>query len=242
MEAIHSIVLKMRRGDTPMYARLKRTARGLQRVRLPVPKAFLWAFRMSYRAQRLSVDVGRRLWCVVYREPVFRSLCEAVGTALYLEQTPKIAGRPRITVGNHVTVSGDLSISAGHVFDRPHLSVGDGVFLGHRLTVHVARSITIEEGVLIAAGCFITDYDGHPSSSVDRTEGKPPHAREVTEVTIGRTAWSGRGCLILKGVTIGEGAIVGAGAVVRESVPPFSVAIGNPARVVRVRTIESVQA
>lgn len=242
MEAIHSIVLKIRRGDTPIFARLKQTVLALQRVRLPVPTALLGVLRVVYRGQRLSVEVGRRAWCVVYREPVFRSLCEGIGSGLYLEQTPKIAGRPRIRVGNHVTISGDLSISTGHVFDDPHVSIGDRVFLGHGLTVHVARSITIEEGVLIAAGCFITDYDGHPSSYVDRTAGKPPPPREVKEVTIRRNAWIGRGCLILKGVTIGEGAIVGAGTVVRESVPPFSVAIGNPARIIRERTTDTVQA
>ena len=40
-------------------------------------------------------------------------------------------------------------------------------------------------------------------------------------------------CLILKGVTIGEGAIIGAGSVVTRDVPPFCLAAGSPARVLR---------
>ncbi|HZF61822.1 MAG TPA: DapH/DapD/GlmU-related protein, partial [Desulfovibrio sp.] len=45
--------------------------------------------------------------------------------------------------------------------------------------------------------------------------------------------WIGMNCLILKGVTIGEGAIIGAGSVVTRDVPPFCLAAGSPARVLR---------
>jgi acetyltransferase-like isoleucine patch superfamily enzyme len=101
------------------------------------------------------------------------------------------------------------------------------------LTIHVAQSVTIGEGTLVAADCFMTDHDGHPSAYVDRIEGKPPPLHEARSVAIGRNVWIGRNCMILKGVTIGEGAIVGAGSVVRSDIPPFAIAIGNPARVVR---------
>ena len=52
-------------------------------------------------------------------------------------------------------------------------------------------------------------------------------------VNIGDYAWIGMNCLILKGVTIGEGAIIGAGSVVTRDVPPFCLAAGSPARVLR---------
>lgn len=52
-------------------------------------------------------------------------------------------------------------------------------------------------------------------------------------VTIGDYVWIGMNCLILKGVTIGEGAIIGAGSVVTRDVPPFCLAAGSPARVLR---------
>lgn len=53
-------------------------------------------------------------------------------------------------------------------------------------------------------------------------------------VRIGRNVWIGFEACVLPGVSIGEGAIVGARAVVAEDVPPYTVAAGNPARVVRV--------
>lgn len=52
-------------------------------------------------------------------------------------------------------------------------------------------------------------------------------------ITVGDNAWIGGGAIILPGVTVGENAIVGAGAVVTKDVPPNTVAVGNPARVVR---------
>ncbi|QIN80578.1 sugar O-acetyltransferase [Rubrobacter marinus] len=52
-------------------------------------------------------------------------------------------------------------------------------------------------------------------------------------ITIGDNAWVGGGAIVLPGVVVGENAIVGAGAVVTEDVPPNTVAVGNPARVIR---------
>lgn len=54
-----------------------------------------------------------------------------------------------------------------------------------------------------------------------------------TQVTIKDGAWIGGNCCILQGVTIGEHSLVGAGSVVNKDVPPYSVAVGNPARVIK---------
>jgi acetyltransferase-like isoleucine patch superfamily enzyme len=51
-------------------------------------------------------------------------------------------------------------------------------------------------------------------------------------VRIGRHAWLGQNSFILKGVTIGEGAVVGVNSVVMTDVPPYCVALGNPAKVI----------
>ena len=65
---------------------------------------------------------------------------------------------------------------------------------------------------------------------------KPP--RQL--VRIGAATWVGDNVTILEGVEIGNGAIVGAGAVVTRSVPPFAIAVGNPARVLRYRYPEEI--
>jgi chloramphenicol O-acetyltransferase type B len=55
------------------------------------------------------------------------------------------------------------------------------------------------------------------------------------DVIIGNDVWIGHGAVILSGVTIGDGAVIGARAVVAKDVPPYGIAAGNPARVVRMR-------
>lgn len=55
------------------------------------------------------------------------------------------------------------------------------------------------------------------------------------DVTIGNDVWIGRNALILSGTTIGDGAVIGAGAVVSGTIPPYAVAVGNPARVIKLR-------
>jgi acetyltransferase-like isoleucine patch superfamily enzyme len=54
-------------------------------------------------------------------------------------------------------------------------------------------------------------------------------------IVVGNDVWIGKGALILSGVNIGDGAIIGAHAVVSKDVPPYGIAVGNPARVVKYR-------
>lgn len=66
--------------------------------------------------------------------------------------------------------------------------------------------------------------------------------RRSHRVTLGHDVWLGHGVIVLPGVTIGTGAAIGAGAVVTRDIPPFAVAVGNPARVIRFRFPEEIQA
>lgn len=90
--------------------------------------------------------------------------------------------------------------------------------------IQAATSITIGSRVKIGANCIITDHEGHP----DDPRSTPPQP-----IVIEDDVWLGMNVLVLKGVTIGRGSLVGANSVVTRDIPPYSVAVGSPARVVR---------
>lgn len=97
-------------------------------------------------------------------------------------------------------------------------------------TIICSTKIIIGENTLIGADAFILDNDMHlPGidgiwlSTYGSTQAGAP-------ISIGRSCFIGARAIILKGVTIGEGSVVAAGAVVTRNVPPYSLAIGNPAQ------------
>ena len=61
------------------------------------------------------------------------------------------------------------------------------------------------------------------------------HHKTKGDVIIGNDVWLGFGSTLLSGVRIGDGAVIGAGAVVAKDIPPYAIAVGNPARVIRTR-------
>ncbi len=60
-------------------------------------------------------------------------------------------------------------------------------------------------------------------------------ARAEQPISIGHDTWIGHGAVIMPGVTIGNGAVIGSNAVVTRDVPPYAVAVGVPAKVIRMR-------
>jgi acetyltransferase-like isoleucine patch superfamily enzyme len=110
------------------------------------------------------------------------------------------------------------------------LRLGDRVGLSS-CTIVAGNSIEIGEDTILGAGSMILDNDfhipGHGFSWL--TE----YSKNSKPVKIGRGCFIGSRSLILKGVTLGDRVIIGAGAVVTKDVPAYSIAAGNPARIVR---------
>ncbi|HEY2956425.1 MAG TPA: acyltransferase [Candidatus Eisenbacteria bacterium] len=112
------------------------------------------------------------------------------------------------------------------------ISIGRHVFIGldSYLDDQFPELIRIEDDVVISFRVTIAVHDD--ARRMDRVE---PGQLEgtVAPVILRRGCYLGAGCLVLPGVTVGERAVVGAGAVVTRDVPPRTLVVGVPARVVR---------
>ena len=238
--SLDGFFLGVRRGETPLFKVLKTSARRMMKVNLPVPRSIKPIGRLLYELRIFTPIVWRRLKCALWCHPIFACRCEALGKGLELEALPCVEGHTSIYIGNDVRFSGALTISSGRFDDHPSLRIGDRSFLGHNVTIICNREVVIEEDVLIAGHCKISDYDGHPSNLEKRLGDSPPDRRDIRPVRICRGAWIGVGSTIMKGVTVGEGAVIGAHSVVTNDIPAYSVAAGSPARVVK--QVEAVPA
>ncbi|MBL8232072.1 MAG: acyltransferase [Bryobacterales bacterium] len=229
---IEQWILKIKRGETPLYRTLRRLITGAMRARLPLPKFSYPLFRLLYHFHYFVLFSGRWLINFFYREPLFRSRCASVGRNLHLTLMVDITGHPQIHIGNNVNLFGHLGITSGRVFDEPKLIIHDRVDIGHNVQILVNKEVVIEEEVNIASFCRFMDSDAHPRDPEQRAKKLPPNPDDIKPIRICKRAWIGQNSFILKGVTVGEGAVVGVNSVVVSDVPPYSVAMGNPARVV----------
>lgn len=110
------------------------------------------------------------------------------------------------------------------------------VVVGRRCKIQshsfICSAVTIEDEVFVGHGVmFINDREPHATRPDGTLQG--PNDWEMIPIVVGRRASIGSNVTIMCGVTIGEGALVGAGSVVTKDVAPYTVVVGNPARVLR---------
>jgi acetyltransferase-like isoleucine patch superfamily enzyme len=229
---IERFTLKIKRAETPFYAALKRFAQNIISGNLPLPRFLYPLLRLVFSLQRAIRNSFQWAVTFFFRSPLFRSRCESVGKGLRLTCLPEINGHVKIWIGDNVNFFGVVGIYSGAILDEPKLIFGNRVDIGHNVQFVVNREIVFEDDVNVATGARFMDSDAHPRDTAERIADRPPHPDEIKPVRICRYAWIGQNSFILKGVTIGEGAIIGVNSVVVTDIPPYSVAMGNPARVV----------
>jgi acetyltransferase-like isoleucine patch superfamily enzyme len=118
--------------------------------------------------------------------------------------------------------------------DTGRISIGGGSLLNLNVMVAAVAAVSIGEHCMLANGCLVTDGN-HRFDDPDR----PVPWQGFTSkgaVTIEDNVWLGANVVVTNGVTIGRRSVIGANSVVTEDVPPFSIAAGAPARVLKAVT------
>lgn len=122
----------------------------------------------------------------------------------------------------------ELGRGAGSVHIGSNTFIQSGCILNAFL-----GNIVIGANSMIAARCALTPYQHGFADTARPMREQPLTSRG--DIIIKDNVWLGLNVCVMDGVIIGEGAIVGAGAVVTEDIPPYAIAAGVPARVVRFR-------
>ncbi len=113
--------------------------------------------------------------------------------------------------------------------DHGHgIRIGEGVFVNYNATMLDGGLITIGARTKIGPNCQLVT----PNHPIDYLERRKPIER-CLPITIGEDCWLGAGVIVCPGVTIGDRSVIGAGSVVVKDIPADSMAVGNPARVIK---------
>lgn len=110
-----------------------------------------------------------------------------------------------------------------------HTTIGAGSFINFNCTILDTAPVTLGQGVMIGPNCQLITV-GHP---VDDPEMRSGGWEIAHPIVIEDNVWLGAGVTVLPGVRIGENSVIGAASVVTKDIPPNSVAVGSPARVLR---------
>ncbi len=146
---------------------------------------------------------------------------------------------PDVALGDDVRISSFVNLYGCVIGDRTtvgaFVEIQRGASIGNacKISSHtfVCEGVSIEDECFIGHGVMFTN-DRTPRAT--RLDGSPqgPEDWTLEPTVVRRRASIGSGAVILAGVEIGEGAMIGAGAVVTQDVPPGSLAVGVPARIV----------
>ena len=185
--------------------------------------------RLTLAPARPTTGIHRLLFLV----------CTALyyGFARYLPFWPRltpselVASVPRVPsyapdCGSNVNVEHGAYINSGKEID-----VGNNSGIG--LNAYILGPLIVGSNVMMGPGCTLlgTNHNFQRTDVPMITQGNRPSAPPIIEDDV----WLGANVTVLPGRRIGTGSVIGAGAIVTHDIPPFAVASGNPAKVVRYR-------
>jgi len=149
-----------------------------------------------------------------------------------------IRNKKNIKIGKNFTTGFACRIEAFPVKNSKEycIEIGENVQINDFVHIASIHSIKIGNNVLMASKIFISDHNhgSYGDSHSDSPLTIPSERVSVSQgVIIEDNVWIGESACILPGVTIGFGSIIGALSVVSKSIPPYSIAVGNPAKIVK---------
>lgn len=162
-----------------------------------------------------------------------------IGKNSQIGQNFSIINPDGISIGDNFSGGCDIALWSWNAVNIKgndcKLIIKNNVSITDRCIISAANRIEIGNGCLLGRDTFITDNSHGENISINELN-ISPHERNIFSkgtVIIGDNVWTGKNVCIMPNVKIGNGAIIGANSVVTHNIPPYSVAVGSPAKVIK---------
>lgn len=190
--------------------------------------SFLYPLCLAKKLSQWKNRIATKRFCYVSHN---------LSSKIHLESPFYISGYQYIKIGGLYSLS-DLRMEcfdnfAGEIY-TPSIIIGENVYMNFRCHIGAINKIVIGDNVLIGSNVLITDHSHGYNDKSDIFE--IPINRKLYSkgpVIIEDNVWIGENVSILPNVHIGRNSIIGANSVVVKDIPAFSIAAGNPARVIK---------
>jgi acetyltransferase-like isoleucine patch superfamily enzyme len=159
-------------------------------------------------------------------------LKKQIGNNTYIDKTVHVTGWNSISIGKNTAISEYTWINVNNrTPNHKHITIGDNCYIGRRNFFSSGWLIEIGDYVMTGINCKFIGSD-HIFTN--------PYMPYITTGTtndkiikVGSNVWLGVEVTVMGNVTIGHGTIIGAGSLVNKDIPPFSIAVGNPCKVIK---------
>jgi acetyltransferase-like isoleucine patch superfamily enzyme len=159
-------------------------------------------------------------------------LKKQIGKNSYVDSTVTVFGWAHVAIGKN-TLIGEQSWLNVNVREAGfnHIQIGDSCYIGRRNLLSSSRKLILGDFVMTSNECKFLGSNHIFSNPM------LPYIETGTTnddfQKIGANTWIGAGAIVLGAVTIGHGSIIGAGSIVTKNIAPFSIAVGNPCKVIK---------
>jgi acetyltransferase-like isoleucine patch superfamily enzyme len=187
------------------------------------------------------------------RKFMYRLIFNQLGNQVFIQHGVELINTSAIEIGSQVNIFKGVRLDAkGH--DHNRLYIGNEVSIERNVDIgsmvdtiiyiddhtYIAPHVSIigPGNIKIGKNCMIASYTGiYANNHIFTDVSLPIKDQGVTRkgIVIEDGCWLGHAVTVLDGVTIGKGSVIGAGAVVNKNIPPYSIAVGVPAKVIKSR-------
>lgn len=181
----------------------------------------------------------KRIWSFLYklRKIYYKLLIpyykhKNVRKKSFIDKSVQVNGWKHVFIGHHTVIGSDTWINVnGRIKNQVHITIGNNCCIGRRNY--------FSSGVIITLGNYCMTGPECKFIGSDHVIDNPLIPYIVSgntfekSIVLKTNVWLGASVLVIGNVTIDHGSIIGAGALVTKDIPPFSIAIGNPCKVVK---------